>query len=200
VTVSGPKGRIEGIRIVGPPRDRTQIELSLSDCRVLGIDAPGRNSGDITDSSAISLSGPAGSFDLPEGVIVAARHLHVGPEDEERLGLADGDRVALELGSGDRSVTLHDVLVRAGPTHATELHVDADEARAFGVTQDSMAHIVGRPRRGMTRSRGGTRALVTERDVSALAAAGLTLTDGGTQIVTPAARDRAKALGIWRGA
>ena len=98
-------------------------------------------------------------------------------------------------------MTLHDVLVRAGPTHATELHVDADEARAFGVTHDSTAHIVGRPRRGMTRSeRRGTRALVTERDVSAIAAAGLTLTDGGTQIVTPAAKDRAKALGIWRGA
>ncbi len=198
--VVGPTGAIDGVRVVGPARGVNQVELALSDCRKLGLDAPIRASGTVAESAPIRLEGPAGSLDLPEGAMVAARHLHVGPDDEDRLGVRDGDRVTLLVGSGERTATLPDVLVRSGTTHATELHVDADEARAFLIEAGSRARLIGRPRRGSGQPGVTTgKTLITERDVSGIAASGRTLSDAGGLIITPAARDRAKALGIWRG-
>ncbi len=194
--VVGPTGAVEGIRIVGPTRQATQVELSMSDCRGIGLDAPIRPSGHIAGSAAVRLEGPAGSVDLAEGAIVAARHVHVAPTDAARLGLADGDRITLAVGRGDRHTTLHDVLVRSGETHATELHLDTDEASALGVQTGDRAVIVGKasPKRSSGR---GPRPLLTERDVARLAASGEKLGPASTYLVTPAARDRAKALGIW---
>jgi putative phosphotransacetylase len=197
VTVVGRGGRIEGVRIVGPARGRTQLELSPADCRALGIQVPVRLSGQLEGSGGgVTLEGPKGKVTLEAGVIVAQRHLHVAPGDAKGLGVADGDRVAVECGPAGRRVTLHDVLVRLGPTHATELHLDTDEANAAQVKTGDRAVIVGRSRPG--RPSGRRRPLLAERDVAELAARGETLTSGGPYLLTPAARDRAKALGIWR--
>ncbi len=196
VRVVGPGGAIDGVRIVGPARERTQVELAVSDCRVLGIEPPVRISGQIEGSAPIRLEGTAGSVELREGAIVAARHLHLSPEDGSRMGLKDGDRVGVVLGSGDRRATLRDVPVRAGTKHATEIHVDVDEANAYQVSTGDVAVILGVTSRSGDGSRNGRR-LVTERDVSRLAAEGEKIGPRSPYIVTPAAKDRAKALGIW---
>lgn len=197
VKVVGPRGTIDGVRIVGPTRSATQVELSASDCRKLGVDAPVRNSGAVEGSAAVGLEGPAGKLDLKQGAIIAARHMHLSPKDAERLGLAGGDRVTVVLGGGDRSATLEGVLVRAGDKHATEIHIDTDEASAFRVQDGDRAAVVGRTSQSSTRQRQAN-LLVTERDVSAIAAKGGFLSSSSGYVITPSARDRAKALGIWR--
>lgn len=197
VRVVGPQGGIEEVRIVGPTRAATQVELSTADCRRIGLRAPLRHSGNIDGSAGVRLEGPAGSVDLRHGAIVAARHMHVAPDDAARLGVTDGDRVTLVVGSGDRFTTLHDVLVRSGASHATEVHLDTDEASAFGVATGDVATIVGRPQRRRSPQAAGSRPLLTERDVAALAATGAKVSASGPYLVTPSARDRAKALGIW---
>jgi putative phosphotransacetylase len=197
VTVAGRGGRVEGVRIVGPARGQTQLELAPADCRALGIQVPVRLSGQLGGSGGgVTLEGPAGKVVLEAGVIVAQRHLHVAPGDAKGLGVADGDRVAVECGPAGRRVTLHDVLVRLGPAHATELHLDTDEANAAQVTTGDRALIVARS--GPGRPSGRRRPLLVERDVAELASRGETLASGGPYLLTPAARDRAKALGIWR--
>jgi putative phosphotransacetylase len=195
VNATGPKGKLEGVRIVGPARGATQLELSPSDCRTIGIDAPVVVSGKLEKSAGgVTLEGPAGKVTLPSGVIVAQRHLHVAPGDARRLGVADGDRIAIECGPAGRRVTLHDVIVRLGPGHATELHLDLDEADAAGVKSGDQAIIVAR---SGTSGAGKKRPLVTERDVAAMAARGEKVSAHGPYLLTPAARDRAHALGIW---
>jgi putative phosphotransacetylase len=190
VTAEGPKGRIDGIRVVAPARGETQLELARSDAARLGVDAPVAASGSLAGSAGgVTLVGPHGRVTLDRGVIVAARHLHLAPNDAARWGLRDGDRLDVRCGEGPRAATFHDVLVRAGPAHATELHLDADEARAAAVSTGATAAIVAR-REG----RPAKRPLVTERDVIALARAGRPIpTDA---ILTPSARDRARALGL----
>ena len=195
VTVVGKSGRLADVRIVGPARGRTQLELSPSDCRVLGIAAPVALSGRLEASAGgVTLEGPAGKVALESGVIIAQRHLHVAPADARRLGVADGDRVAVECGPAGRRVTLHDVLVRLGPTHATELHLDTDEANAAQVKTGDTALVVAASRAARPT---GRRPLLTERHVAELAARGEMVMAGGPYLLTPAARDRAKALGIW---
>jgi putative phosphotransacetylase len=197
VTVRGPRGSLEGVRLVGPMRAATQLELSPADCRALGITAPVAASGRLDASGGgVSLEGPAGKVVLERGVIVAQRHLHVAPADARRLGVADGDRVAVACGPEGRRAALHDVLVRSGPGHATELHLDVDEAHAVGVTSGDRANLLGRER---APARRGRRPLLTEREVAAMAARGETVSAAGPWLLTPAAQDRARALGIWRG-
>jgi hypothetical protein len=113
-----------------------------------------------------------------------------------KLGVADGDKVAIECGPAGRRVTLHDVIVRMGPAHATELHLDLDEANAAGVKTGDQAVIVAR---SGAPALGKRRPLLTERDVAALAARGEKVSPRGPYLLTPAARDRARALGIWTG-
>lgn len=190
LTVIGPTGRIDGVRVVGPAREQTQVELSRSDCHVLGITPPVANSGDRQAAGGdVTLQGPAGELALTSGVIVAARHLHLAPNDGARWQLADGDTVTVRVGSGARQVTFHNTLVRCGPTHATELHLDVDEARSADVRSGSSATVVEATPRSPQR-----RALITERDVARLAAAGRPLPDNA--LLTPSARDRARALGL----
>ena len=196
--VVGPKGAIAGIRVVGPARGATQVELAASDAYCIGLDAPIRASGSTGGSAPVRLEGPAGAIDLSGGAIIAARHLHVSIPDGSRLGLSHGERVTLLVGSGDRRATLHEVLVRSGEGHATELHVDTDEARAFGIEQGSTAVLVGKAGGGHHTAGPGGRQVITERDVDAFAAAGRSLSRGPGRVVTPAAIDRAKAFGIWR--
>jgi putative phosphotransacetylase len=192
VTAVGPSGRIEKIRVVGPARDRTQLELAHSDAARLGVTPPVANSGAVVASSGgVTLEGPKGRVALTGGVIVAARHLHLAVDDARRWHLADGDLVSISCGDGPRATTWHGVLVRTGPTHATELHLDEDEARAAGISADARGRIVA-----YVPARSQRRQLVTERDVLRLNAKGERAPAGA--LFTPSARDRARALG-WPG-
>ena len=144
IDVIGPRGKLTGMRVVGPARAATQVELALTDARALGVPAHLANSGKLAGSSGgVTLIGPAGSVVLSSGVIVAARHLHCSPDDARRLGVADGDWIDVECGAGGRRVVFEGLLVRAGPAHATEVHLDTDEAAAAGVATGDAARIAG---------------------------------------------------------
>jgi putative phosphotransacetylase len=190
VVVQGPKGQIENVRVVGPARSETQLEIALSDAALLGVAPPVAPSGSLADSTGgITLLGPAGRVELRRGVIVAARHLHLSPGDSTRWRLRDGDRLDVRCGVGARQATLHDVLVRSGEGHATELHLDLDEARAIGVATGDTASVVAWRTPGPAK-----RPVITERDVVRLAREGVPIP--ANAILTPSARDRASALGI----
>ena len=132
VSIEGPRGTLHHTAILGPLRDRTQIEVSRSDSFVLGIDAPVRDSGALDDTPRVTLSGPAGSFET-DGLIIAARHIHTNPDDAAALGLHDGQIVAVRVGGEDRGLTFARTLVRVRPGAFTEMHVDTDEANAAGI-------------------------------------------------------------------
>lgn len=133
VTVVGPKRRLfEQVRILGPVRPITQVELSYSDGVYLGMDLPHRLSGDIEGSAPLILIGQQGLLHLPEGGIRAARHIHINPQDAKRLGLANGQKVSVES-SGPMSVTFNDVIIRVGRDLNLQMHVDTDEANAAGL-------------------------------------------------------------------
>lgn len=190
VVLVGPGGRIDKVRVVGPARGETQVEIARSDARILGLDVPVAASGSLDGSAGgVTLQGPAGSVVLERGVIVAGRHLHLAAADATRWGLVDGDRLDVRCGDGVRATTFHGVLVRAGPMYATELHLDSDEAHAAGVRSGDRARIVGAGARDRSR-----RLLVTERDVLRLATEGKGIPVNA--ILTPSARDRARALGV----
>ena len=143
IDVVGPKGKVAGMRVVGPARSATQVELALTDARALGVAAHLANSGKLTGSAGgVTLIGPAGSVTLSSGVIIAARHLHCSPADAIRLGVSDGDWIDVVCGTGSRQVVFEGLLVRAGPAHATEVHLDSDEAAAAGVATGAEARIV----------------------------------------------------------
>jgi putative phosphotransacetylase len=188
--VEGPKGRIDGVRVVGPARAATQVELARSDARRLGVDPPVAASGDLrTSIGGVTLHGSAGLVRLQSGVIVAGRHLHLSDTDARAWGFADGDLLDVRSGSGSRSATLHGVLVRAGPRYATELHLDVDEANALAVKTGDRATIVAWKTGAARRRR-----LITERELTDLARRGEPIPAGA--LLTPSARDRARALGL----
>ena len=133
VTVKGPKGSIKA-SILGPERPATQVELSLTDARTIGVVAPVRESGDIANSGACVIEGPCGSVEVPCGVISAKRHIHMTPADAEACGLSDKQIVKVKVESG-RTTIFDDVVVRVNPTFALAMHIDTDEcnaAAAFG--------------------------------------------------------------------
>ena len=190
VAVHGPNGTLDAVRIVGPTRADTQLEIAVSDAAVLGVRAPVAASGSLDGSvGGVTLVGPAGRVELHRGVMIAARHLHVGPADARRWGLRDGDRLDVRCGEGARAATFHDVLVRAGEGHASELHLDVDEARAAGVKTGDAASVVAWRAAAQRK-----RPLITERDVVRIARTGGRVPAGA--LLTPSARDRAVALGI----
>jgi acetate kinase len=133
VTLVGPLGRIEHVRVLGPPRTRDQVEISRSDEFTLGIDAPVRISGDIGNTPGVTIEGPAGRVTLPNGVICARRHVHMSPSDATRLGLRDHDRVEVSIEGEARNLSFGDVVVRVAPDYQLEMHVDTDEANAAGL-------------------------------------------------------------------
>lgn len=141
VAVIGPKGRIDHVRVLGPLRRRTQIELSRTDTFVIGLDAPVRDSGDLEGTPRVMLEGPAGRIET-DGLIIAARHIHTNADDAARLGLADGDRVEVRVGDGDRALLFAHVLVRVGRDSFTEMHIDTDEANAAGIRAEGEGALV----------------------------------------------------------
>lgn len=143
-TVVGLKLRaIENVRILGPVRKQSQVEISATDARTLGVKAPLRQSGDTKGSAAIALVGPKGVVYLNEGCIVAARHIHMTPEQATAASLKDGDYVSVQMGD-DRGAVLDNVKIRVDESFTLEMHIDTDEANACQVKQGDVAHIISK--------------------------------------------------------
>lgn len=145
VTLVGPGGAIERVRLLGPARKQSQIEVSVADCFKLGVKAPLRDSGDLGDSAALTMVGPVGSVSVPEGCIIALKHIHMHTSDAERIGLKDKDHVDVQT-CGDRNLIFQDVLIRAGENFKLEMHVDMDEANAASLTNGDYVRIIGKSR------------------------------------------------------
>lgn len=141
VTVVGPKGKLERVRVLGPVRSATQVELAMTDAMKLGIKAPVRMSGDLAGSPGCKLIGPAGELELSQGVIVAARHIHMAGGQAEAYGLHDGDRVSVRVQSA-RPCVWGDVIIRAGKGHDLEMHIDTDEANSALLSNGAYVELV----------------------------------------------------------
>lgn len=129
VEVVGPKRSIANVIVLGPERKESQVEVSLTDCFTLGAVGPVRESGDLDGSAPIVLRGPAGEVNLPQGLIVAKRHIHMTPDQAKTLGVEDKEIVSVKVDT-DRPLIFGDVVVRANSTYALAMHVDTDEANA----------------------------------------------------------------------
>ncbi|MBQ4483373.1 MAG: phosphate propanoyltransferase [Lachnospiraceae bacterium] len=141
-TIVGLKLRaIENVRILGPVRKASQVEISATDARTLGVNAPLRESGDTAGSAPIALVGPKGVLYLEEGCIVAARHIHMTPEEANAAGLKDGDYVSVRMGN-ERGAVLDKVKIRVDPSFSLEMHIDTDEANACQVSQGDSAELL----------------------------------------------------------
>ena len=137
VDIIGPKGTIKGVSILGPCRVVTQIELSYTDARILGLSCPVRESGDIAGSAPCTLVGPAGQAELTEGAIIAQQHIHFTPEDAAVMGVKDKEILQVKV-SGDRGLIFDQVVARVSPKYATFMHVDYDEINAAGLFGDNL--------------------------------------------------------------
>ena len=123
------KSTLKGVRVIGPIRKQTQIELALTEARSLGLNPPVRESGKLANSAGLKIVGPKGEITISEGVIVAARHLHLDTKTAEMHGLKDQDSVKISV-HGDRALTFENVVVRVKDTYAPEFHIDTDEGNA----------------------------------------------------------------------
>ena len=142
VTVVGPKKELAGVSILGPCRKATQVELSLTDARSIGVKAPIRESGDVADSGACKLVGPAGEVELTEGVIAAKRHIHMTTADAEKYGITDCQIVKVKIPTEGRALIFDDVVARVSDSYALAMHLDTDEANAAAVPGSCMGIIL----------------------------------------------------------
>lgn len=140
VVVAGPKGAISKVRVLGPLRAHTQVELLISDGFTLGITPPIRDSGSREPSPSVTLIGPKGSVTLNSGVLAAWRHLHLGTADAQKLGVKEGDRVQIRV-RGDRGLTMDNVKIRVGD-FIPELHIDVDEANAAQIKTGDQLEVI----------------------------------------------------------
>ena len=141
VTVVGPKGRFENVAVLGPERKEAQVEISLTDGRTLGLEAPVRLSGDVSGTPGVTLIGPGGTVTLNQGVIAAQRHIHLTPEDARNFGVKDKQVVKLQTFTA-RPVIFQDVAVRVSPEFASYVHLDYDEANACGFAKGDLGRIL----------------------------------------------------------
>lgn len=141
VTLVGSRGEFRNVAVLGPERREAQVEISLTDGRTLGITPPVRESGNVAETPGIRLLGTRGELKLEQGVIAARRHIHMTPEDAQKMGVRDGQSVALRVLSA-RPVVFEDVLVRVRPDFATFVHLDYDEANACGLKDGDLGRIV----------------------------------------------------------
>ncbi len=141
VTIEGSKGKFEGVRILGPVRKETQVEISISDSFKLGVKPPIRESGKLDGTPGIKITGPKGSVVKERGVIVAGRHIHMPKYIADIRGYKDGELVNVET-FGERKMVLYNVLLRVGSNMAKEIHIDMDEANAAGLKNDDYVKII----------------------------------------------------------
>lgn len=141
LTVVGPKGAFHNVVILGPVRKESQVEVSLTDCLQLGVKAPIRESGDIEGTPGIVLVNGDKSVSLDKGLIVAKRHVHMTPEDAEKIGVKNHDIVKVKV-EGERPLIFDDVVIRVSPKFATYMHIDYDEANACGFSKGIRGRII----------------------------------------------------------
>jgi putative phosphotransacetylase len=141
VDLRGPKGTLTGVRVLGPVRPHTQVEISRTDALKLGVNPPVRESGDISGTPGLTLVGLHGTVELTEGVIIAMRHIHFSDEDARRFEVSNGDQLAVRAG-GERGVIFDNVVARVSPKYALDFHIDTDEANAAGLTTGDEVELV----------------------------------------------------------
>ena len=142
ITLKTENNIIENVRIIGPFRDQTQVEISQTDAYFLGINPPIRKSGDIINSEKCILIGPKGEVDLPEGVIIAQRHLHLDSKTAQENNLKDGNFISIKVDSENRTITFHQVVVRVSKNYMPAFHVDTDEGNAAGIDRTSQGVVI----------------------------------------------------------
>jgi acetate kinase len=143
VTLVGPKGRVERVRVLGPARRATQVEISMTEQFKLGVHPPVRESGDLADTPGLTLEGATASVVLDRGVICAMRHIHMSPADALRYGLRDKHVVRVRVAGGDRELVFGDIRVRVNPDFRLAMHIDTDEANAAGIGPGATGYIEG---------------------------------------------------------
>lgn len=141
VTVSGPKGSISKVRVLGPARKYTQVELLKSDCFVLGVDAPLCDTGMVDNAAALTLEGPKGSVFVEHCGIIAKRHLHLGAPVADQYSIKVGDIVSVKV-CGERGLVFNNVLVRSGKSDACKMHIDMEEGNAAGISNGTIGEII----------------------------------------------------------
>jgi putative phosphotransacetylase len=141
VDIVGPKGTLKGVRVLGPVRKETQIEVSIADSYVLGIRPPVRDSGDLNNTPGATIIGPEGQVELEYGVIVAARHIHMHPDDAKDYGVKDFQRVKVRKG-GFRATVFENVLIRVSESYALEMHLDVEEGNAAAICNGDMLEVI----------------------------------------------------------
>lgn len=141
VTLIGPKGKMDGVRVLGPARKASQVELAATDTFKLGVKPPVKDSGDHEGTPGLEVVGPKGSVQMEAGVIIAARHIHIHPDDAQKYNLKDGDHVQVRVG-GPRGGIFDRVLIRVSPNYALDLHVDTDEGNAFSLKNGELLEVV----------------------------------------------------------
>jgi putative phosphotransacetylase len=141
VTLIGPKGKVEKVRVLGPARGDTQIEVSLYDGFSLGITPPIRDSGDIEGTPSVIIHGPRGQLKVEKGLICAARHIHMHSDDAVRFNVTNGQRVQVKV-QGQRGVVFDNVLIRVSPKYRLEMHIDLDEANAAQIKNGQIGVII----------------------------------------------------------
>jgi len=144
VTVVGPRGQLEHVRYLGPPRKANQIEVSRTEAFHLGVDAPLRISGNTANTPTVTLRGPAGQIQT-DGVIVAKRHIHTNPNDAARMGVQDGDAVEIEVINSPRDLVFRDTIIRVSANSVTEMHIDTDEANAAEIQHGGEGALLSTP-------------------------------------------------------
>jgi len=142
VTVVGPKKELAGVSILGPCRKATQVEISLTDARSIGVKAPNRESGDVAGSGTCKLIGPAGEIELTEGVIAAKRHIHMTTADAEKYGITDSQIVSVKIPTEGRALIFGDVVARVSDSYALAMHLDTDEANAAAIPGSCIGEIL----------------------------------------------------------
>ena len=142
VDLVGPRSTLKNVSILGPVRQASQVEVSMSDARTLGLNPSIRESGNIDGTIGVQLVGPAGSVTLDKGLIVAKRHVHLTPEAAEAQGVVNGQVVEIKVHTDDRSMTFGDVVIRVSEKFAPAMHIDTDEANAAGITSTAWGEIV----------------------------------------------------------
>ena len=143
VDVVGPKGTLKAIRVLGPCRRESQVELAMTDARVIGLSLPVRESGVLDGSPGVKLIGPKGEVVLTKGAIIAVRHIHLSMAEAAEAGVKDKDRVKVKT-TGSRPLIFEDVLIRASDNFVKEMHVDTDEGNAAGIKNDDPVEIIGK--------------------------------------------------------
>lgn len=143
VKVVGAKSEFPAVSILGPVRKETQVELSLTDARSIGVQAPVRESGDLEGSGSCKLVGPKGEIEIEKGVIAAKRHIHATTKDAEEMGIENGQIVSVEIPTANgRNLTFGDVVVRVSDSYALAMHIDTDEANAAGMSPNTMGTVI----------------------------------------------------------